>query len=56
MYDMWGGHRAYTQYGDLLAESSKLKETAFSVLEPNLNLWHHIYHNNYYNTVAISES
>jgi len=29
MYDMWGGHRAYTQYGDLLAEGSKLKETTF---------------------------
>ena len=51
MYDMLGGHRTYMQYGDLTAECNKLKETTFSVLEPNLNLRHHIYHNNYYNTL-----
>ena len=56
MHDMWDGHKAYTQYGDLHAECNKLKATTFSVLEPNLNLWHHIHHNNYYNTVVISES
>jgi hypothetical protein len=39
------------QYGDPTAECSKLKETTSPVLEPNLNLRHHIYHNNYYNTL-----
>ncbi|XP_047345764.1 piggyBac transposable element-derived protein 4-like isoform X2 [Vespa velutina] len=33
----------------------KLKETILSVLSPYLYLWHDIYMNNYYNSVAITE-
>lgn len=55
MYDMWGDHKTDIQYGDLTAECKKLKETTFSVLKPNFDLWHHIYHTNY-KTVTISES
>jgi hypothetical protein len=37
------------------AEGKKLDETIFSVLEPYLDLWHHVYRVNYYNSVDISE-
>lgn len=37
------------------AEGKKLEDTIFSVLEPNLDLWHHVYQDNYYNSVAIAE-
>ena len=37
------------------AEGKKLDSTIFSVLQPNLDLWHHVYQDNYYNSVAIVE-
>jgi hypothetical protein len=37
------------------AEGKKLKETIFSVLEPYLDLWHHVYQDNYYNSVETVE-
>jgi hypothetical protein len=36
-------------------EDKKLEETIFSVLEPYLDLWHHVYQDNYYNSVEIVE-
>jgi len=37
------------------AEGKKLDSTIFSVLQPNLDLWYHVYQDNYYNNVAIAE-
>jgi hypothetical protein len=37
------------------AEGKKLEESIFSVLEPYLDLWHHVYQDNYYNSVEIAE-
>ena len=37
------------------AEGKKLEDTIFSVLQLNLDLWHHVYQDNYYNSVAIAE-
>jgi hypothetical protein len=37
------------------AESKKVEGTICSVLEPNLNLWHHVYQNIFYNSVEIAE-
>jgi hypothetical protein len=37
------------------AEGKKLEETIFSVLETYLGLWHHVYQENYYNSVDIAE-
>lgn len=36
-------------------EEKELGETIFSVLEPYLNLWHHVCQNNYYTCVEIAE-
>jgi hypothetical protein len=33
------------------AEGRKLEETIFSVVEPYLNLWYHVYQDDYYNSV-----
>jgi hypothetical protein len=33
------------------AEGKKLEETIFSVLQPYLDLWHHVYHYNSYISV-----
>jgi hypothetical protein len=38
-----------------IAEGSKLEETVFSLLEPCLKLWNHIFQDNYYNSVEIAE-
>jgi hypothetical protein len=38
------------------AEGKKLEETILSVLKPSLNQWHHIYQDNYYNSVKVAES
>ena len=37
------------------AEGKKLETTIFCVLQPNLDLWHHVHQDNYYNSVAIAE-
>jgi hypothetical protein len=37
------------------AEGKELEETIFSVLEPNLDLWYHVYQDNYYDSVVIAE-
>jgi hypothetical protein len=37
-------------------ESKKLEGTTFSVLESYLDLWHHVYQYNYYNTAEIAEN
>jgi hypothetical protein len=39
-----------------VAESKKLEETVFSVLEPSLDLWYHVCQNNNYNGVPIAEN
>ena len=36
-------------------EGKKLQETVLSVLQPYLGSWHHIYQDNYYNSVSTSE-
>lgn len=36
-------------------EGSRLQETILNLLEPYSNLWHHIYMDNYYNSVATCE-
>jgi hypothetical protein len=38
-----------------IAGGKKLEETIFSVLEPYLDLWHHVYQDNYYDSVEIAE-
>jgi hypothetical protein len=38
------------------AEGKKLKETTFSLLEPYLHLWHHVYQDNYCNSIEIAEA
>ncbi|XP_013775229.1 piggyBac transposable element-derived protein 4-like [Limulus polyphemus] len=35
-------------------EGKKLEETIYSVLAPNLGLWHHVYQDNYYNSTSIA--
>jgi hypothetical protein len=45
--------------GDLqiyVAEGKKLEDTVFSVLEPYLDQWYHVYQENYYNSVRIAEN
>jgi hypothetical protein len=37
------------------AEVEKLEETIFSLLETYLHLWHHVYQDNYCNSVEIAE-
>jgi hypothetical protein len=37
------------------AEGKTLEETIFSILEPYLDLWYHVYQVNYYNNVEITE-
>jgi hypothetical protein len=37
------------------AEGKKLEVSTFSVLEPHLELWHHVYQGSYYNSVEIAE-
>jgi hypothetical protein len=37
-------------------EGKKLDETIFSVVEPYLDLWHHVYQDNYYNSVKTVEN
>jgi hypothetical protein len=37
------------------AEAKMLEETVFFVLEPYLDLWHHVYQDNYCNSVKIAE-
>jgi hypothetical protein len=34
----------------------KLEDTIFSVLEPYLDQWYHVYQGNYYNSVKIAEN
>ena len=36
-------------------EGKKLQETILSVLQPYLASWHHIYQDNYYNSMSTSE-
>jgi hypothetical protein len=36
-------------------EDKELGESIFAALEPYLDLWHHAYQNNYYNSVEIAE-
>uniref|UniRef100_A0A0N5C6W1 DDE_Tnp_1_7 domain-containing protein n=1 Tax=Strongyloides papillosus TaxID=174720 RepID=A0A0N5C6W1_STREA len=36
------------------ADGKKLEETILSVLEPYLGLWHHVYQDNYYNSISIA--
>jgi hypothetical protein len=36
------------------AEGKKLEETIFFVLESYLDIWHHVYQENYYNSVDIA--
>ena len=36
-------------------EGKKLQETILSILQPYLGSWHHIYQDNYYNSVSTSE-
>lgn len=38
------------------AEGKKLEETILSVLKPSLGQWHHVYQDNYYNSVKTAES
>jgi len=33
------------------ADGQKLKDTVLSVIGPYKNMWHHIYQDNYYNSV-----
>jgi hypothetical protein len=51
--------KATTGYtGDMemyTAEDKELGETIFSVLEPYLDLWHHVYQDNHYNSVQTTE-
>jgi hypothetical protein len=47
-------YRLYWQYGICTAEG-KLEEIIFSVVEPYLDLWHHVYRGKYYNSVEIAE-
>ena len=35
-------------------EEKKVQETVLSVLEPYLCSWHHVYQDNYYNSVSTS--
>jgi hypothetical protein len=37
------------------AEGKKLEQTIFSLLKPHLDVWHHVYQDNYYNSVKIAE-
>ena len=37
-------------------QGKKLEETILSVLGCNLGLWHHVYQDNYYNSVSIAET
>lgn len=37
------------------AEGKKLGETTFSVLEPYLDLWQHVYQDDSYNNIEVSE-
>ncbi|XP_046145451.1 piggyBac transposable element-derived protein 4-like [Osmia bicornis bicornis] len=37
------------------AEGKKLEETVLSVIEPYKNMWHHIYEDNYYNSVNMAK-
>ena len=36
-------------------EEKKLEDTILSVLDCNANLYHHVYQDNYYNSVSIAE-
>ena len=36
------------------SEETKLQETVLSVLQPYLDSWHHVYQDNYYNSVSTS--
>jgi hypothetical protein len=36
-------------------EDKELEETIFSVMEPDLDLWHHVYQDNCYNSAEIAE-
>jgi hypothetical protein len=36
-------------------EGKKLQETILTVLRPYLGIWHHMYQDNYYNSVATAE-
>ncbi|XP_014479203.1 PREDICTED: piggyBac transposable element-derived protein 4-like isoform X2 [Dinoponera quadriceps] len=38
------------------AEKKKLNETILSVLDPYLDLWHHVYQDNYYNSTSIAKT
>ena len=39
-----------------MGEGKKMQETISSVLQPFLGSWHHIYQDNYYNSVSTSET
>ena len=45
----------YAIWKYMLQRGKKLEETIFSVMEPSLDLWHHVYKNNYYNSIVIAE-
>lgn len=40
----------------ILLRKKKINETILSVLDPYLDLWHHVYQDNYYNSTSIAKT